>query len=227
MFMATNQRALPDIDIRNSQKRCPLVLVLDVSYSMEGNPIQQLNDGLKVLKQELLKDDTAKNSVDMAIVTFGGAVELAHDFATVEAFNPPTLVATDNTPMGEAIEYALQILEERQDQYKNYGFKCYKPWVWLITDGCPNDDSPWQEAAQKLLKTKKIGGKDEFKVFFCAVAVEGADINMLGQIAQPDNPPVLLNALDFKTMFKWLSMSIGSQAQGQVKLEPLGWGSRG
>jgi uncharacterized protein YegL len=35
----------------NQEPRCPVVLLLDNSGSMSGQPIQQLNQGVAVLKQ--------------------------------------------------------------------------------------------------------------------------------------------------------------------------------
>ena len=55
--MTTNQHDFPDL-YDNTEARCPVVLVLDVSGSMSGEPIKEMNDGLKVLKDALEKDIT-------------------------------------------------------------------------------------------------------------------------------------------------------------------------
>ena len=45
---------IPDVSfIDNSEQRTPLILVLDCSGSMDGQPIAQLNQGLKLLEEEL------------------------------------------------------------------------------------------------------------------------------------------------------------------------------
>jgi uncharacterized protein YegL len=222
--MSSNNRDFPEL-YENTEARCPVVLVLDVSGSMAGDPIKELNDGLKVLKKALEDDATASLRVEVAVVTFGASVSLAHDFATMDAFKPPTLSASGGTPMGEGIEYALQLVAERKEQYKNHGTKYYQPWVWLITDGYPNGNSPWQEAARKVHEAHK-----EKRISFFAVAVQGANMDQLMQIAPPERAPLWLNGLDFATMFLWLSKSVGKTAsgkpgeEGQTKLEPIGWG---
>jgi uncharacterized protein YegL len=53
----------------------------------------------------------------MAIVTFG-PVQLTQDFTTIDQFTLPKLEASGDTPMGEAIEYALDLLEYRKFTYK-------------------------------------------------------------------------------------------------------------
>lgn len=69
------------------------------------------------------------------------------------------------------------------------------------------------------------------RFIFFAVGVKGADMNTLRQIAPPERPPVLLNGLDFKSMFQWLSTSMkrvsSSQVgnnEGMIPLPPVGWG---
>src|SRR5690242_10951353 len=88
----------------NPENRCPVILLLDTSASMAGEPIQELNRGMEVFKDDLLKDTQASLSAEVAIITFG-PVKLIQDFSTVDYFTPPTLVADGVTPMGEAIDY--------------------------------------------------------------------------------------------------------------------------
>ena len=52
----------------NTSQRLPCVLVLDGSGSMEGNPISELNQGLKTLEEELKKDDTASQRVQLLVI---------------------------------------------------------------------------------------------------------------------------------------------------------------
>src|SRR5258708_772349 len=87
----------------NPEPRVPCVLLLDTSGSMEGRPIEALNAGLVSYKDSLAKDELAARRVEAAVVTFGGGVEVVHDFSTSENFYPPTLRAGGNTPMGQAI----------------------------------------------------------------------------------------------------------------------------
>ena len=52
----------------NANERTPCVLVLDCSGSMRGEPIKQLNAGLKALEKELKEDIDASSRVQLLII---------------------------------------------------------------------------------------------------------------------------------------------------------------
>lgn len=107
---------LPEF-FENPENRCPVILLLDTSGSMSGKPIQELNQGIAAFKEDVLRDTQASLSVEVEMIAFGGSVQLIQDFVTISQFIPPRLEANDVTPMGEAIEYALDTLEARKLTY--------------------------------------------------------------------------------------------------------------
>jgi len=69
------------VEIGNpTQPHCATVLLLDTSGSMDGEKIAHLNQALSQFKDETLKDDLARKRVDLAVLTFGGSVQLVQDF---------------------------------------------------------------------------------------------------------------------------------------------------
>ncbi|MEH1938348.1 MAG: VWA domain-containing protein [Nostoc sp.] len=213
---------LPEF-VENPENRCPVILLLDTSGSMSGQPIQELNQGLAAFKEDVLKDSQASLSVEVAMITFGPIVKLTQDFVTIDQFIPPTLEVGGLTPMGAAIEYALDFLENRKQTYKDNGILYYRPWVFLITDGAPSPSDPWQSAAQRMREAEA-----QRRLLFFAVGVQGADMNILKQISSPERPPIMLNGLDFREMFVWLSASMKRVSSGKVgqavALPAMGWG---
>ncbi|MBN3880908.1 MULTISPECIES: vWA domain-containing protein [unclassified Nostoc] len=207
--------------VENPENRCPVILLLDTSGSMSGQPIQELNRGLAAFKADVLKDSQASLSVEVAMITFGPIVKLTQDFVTIDQFTPPTLEVGGVTPMGAAIEYALDFIENRKQTYKDNGILYYRPWVFLITDGAPTDS--WNSAAQRLRQAEA-----QSRLSFFAVGVKDADMNILKQISPPERPPVTLNGLDFREMFVWLSASMKRVSSGKVgqavALPAMGWG---
>ncbi|MBD6618424.1 VWA domain-containing protein [Komarekiella sp. 'clone 1'] len=211
---------LPEF-VENPENRCPVILLLDTSGSMSGQPIQKLNRGLAIFKEDVLKDSQASLSLEVAMITFGPIVKLMQDFVTIDQFIPPILEVDGVTPMSGAIEYALDFLENRKQTYKDNGILYYRPWVFLITDGAPTDS--WQSAAQRLREAEA-----QSRLLFFAVGVQGADMNILKQISPPERPPVMLNGLDFRELFVWLSTSMKRVSSGKVgqavALPAVGWG---
>ncbi|AEA64065.1 vWA domain-containing protein [Burkholderia gladioli] len=204
----------------NPEQRCPCVLVLDRSGSMAGDAIAQLNEGLVTFKDELAADSLAMKRVDTAIISFGPAV-LEMPFHTAPNFFPPTLTAQGDTPMGSAINLALDTLEARKSEYKANGISYYRPWIFLITDGGPTDT--WQSAAARVRE-----GEASKKFAFFAVGVQGANMDILAQISS--RQPVSLQGLKFRELFKWLSSSMAAVSRSTPGTEvplvaPTGWAS--
>jgi uncharacterized protein YegL len=214
-------RALIDQDFaKNPEQRCPCILLLDVSSSMAGDSIRELNEGLVTLQKALANDNVASLRVEIGIITFGSDVKMLQDFITVNNFHPPKLSASGMTPMGKAINLALDELEERKQVYKANHISHYRPWIFMITDGEPNDE--WQSAARRVKKFE-----EEKKVAFFAVGVEGADMNRLAEIAV--RQPLKLQDGKWQTMFEWLSNSLSSKSRSKIEEDeaplqyPFGW----
>src|ERR1044071_2342553 len=135
----------------NPEDRCPVVLVLDTSGSMiEQGKIDELNTGVAQFKADVLSDPIASLRVEVSVVTFGGTVQVVHEFATADNLSLQPFQAGGETPLGEAVGAALDEIEHRKTQYKGGGVNYYRPWVWLITDGEPTDE--WRSAAARARK---------------------------------------------------------------------------
>ncbi|KAB8314558.1 VWA domain-containing protein [Tolypothrix campylonemoides VB511288] len=208
----------------NPEPRCPCVLLLDTSGSMQGMPIDSLNQGLQTFKEELTKNSLAARRVEVAIVTFDSHVNVVQDFVTADQFSPPILTAQGLTTMGAGIHKALDLLQDRKAQYRNNGIAYYRPWVFMITDGEPQGEfeDVVEQAARRL-----HADEASKRVAFFTVGVDSANMTRLSQIAV--RTPLRLEGLNFVEMFVWLSASMSavshSKVDEQVALPPIGWGS--
>ena len=208
----------------NPEPRCPCLLLLDVSGSMSGEPITELNAGLKAFRDELIADELASKRVEVACISFG-PVHVATDFETASTFQPPWLRALGDTPMGAAITSGIELVRLRKETYRSNGIAFYRPWIFLITDGAPTDS--WTKAA------KQVKDGEAAKAFaFFGVGVKGANMEVLKQISVRE--PLKLKGLHFRGLFQWLSNSMKSISRStpgdEVPLKnptegPEGWAS--
>ena len=110
----------------------------------EGGAIDELNAGIRQFYEAIRDDEEALYAAEVCIVTFGGYGEAKCivDFSTLSIQGEsPTLFANGNTPMGEGVELALDLLEKRKQEYKDKGVDYYQPWLVLMSDGQPNGDT--------------------------------------------------------------------------------------
>lgn len=238
----------------NPEPRCPVVLVLDTSGSMKGQPLVELNEGLRAFAQALRVDHLASLRVEVAVVTFGGRVraidvrgEASADTDMVP-FNPRGLAIR---PKVKEVPFNARQAFVTVDQFQ--------PPV-LDADG----GTPMGEAIQRslaLLRERKEiykqNGLDYFRpwifvitdgkptdkweavadqvrqeearkgVLFYGVGVGGADMKVLSRFSD-SRPPLMLKGLMFGDLFDWLSKSLSAIAHSrpgeQAPLPPVGWG---
>jgi uncharacterized protein YegL len=208
----------------NAEPRCPSLLLLDVSGSMQGEPLKELQAGLEIYRDSLLADSLAKKRVEVAVMTFGGKVDLLQTFATVDAFTTPQLSIAGDTPMGQAVVEGIEYLQQHKQVLRTNGVGSYRPWIFLITDGAPTDKNSayWAQAVQKVRE-----GTQNKSFSFFAVGVEGADMECLAELSA-QRAPVALKGLEFRKLFEWLSASQQAVSRSSTSDEvpltsPAGW----
>lgn len=138
---------------------------------------------------------------------FGGTVEVVQDFIRAQRFTPLILKARGDSPMGQAIGRAIDLVEERKRACERDGIEFCRPWVVVITDGGPSDSC--RSAANRV----RWAENDKLLVFVAA-GVENADMDALKQISVRD--PLKLRGLEFRQLILCLSNSIRSLGMPSV-----------
>lgn len=217
----------------NPTPRCPVVLLIDRSHSMneviagagaktgytyfkDGQEcvevvggttrMDELNKGLYKFFQMIAKDEIAKYSVEVKIISFGDTVKHESDFVSflnITSYKPDTIIPGGETAMGAGLHNALQILQNRKSFYKSQGLSYYQPWLVLMTDGKPTDN--WQKSASEA---KKLAEQNKLNFFGVGIG-QKFDYDCLAQILPAKRPPLELNETKFEEFFVWLSNSLG------------------
>ena len=202
-----------DIDINNPAPRCPVILLLDTSYSMAGEPIQELNQGVQQFISETVYDEAASMSVELEIITFNSKVDIVMPFTPIYNVdkNPKPLTADGCTHLGDALELAIKELAKRRKTYQVNGIPYFKPWVILMTDGQPTDK--WQESASRI---KKMAESKNITYLGIEIGSKVDHTTMLQLM--PGRKPMLakLDNLKFKKFFRWLTSSMSTLSNSAV-----------
>ncbi len=198
------------------------VLLLDTSSSMRnGNAIDKLNRAIHIFKEQCSADDALRRGLDIAVVTFDSTVTVVQEFTPIEQMATPTLEANGQTSMGMGLTVAIDLLERRKAQYKEIGIPYHRPWIFMISDGAPNDDyAPAFQRVNDMQKQKKLE--------LWAVGVPGYDREILAALTQ--RVIELDEGLQFAGLFEWLSSSLSTKTQSKpdasVQYQALPEGSR-
>lgn len=190
-----------------TERHVACVFLLDTSGSMALNDaIGKLNAGLRTFKEQTMNnasfDEHTKACIDIALISFGPDVKVQQDFTAVSEMIPPVLTANGGTPMGAAIDKALDMITAQKEKYNELGTPYYRPWIFCITDGGPNDS--YVAAAQRLKEMEAAT-----KVLGYCVGVANFDRHTMASIFNTERMFELEN-LNFPALFKFVSSSLAT-----------------
>ncbi|MFA7031514.1 MAG: VWA domain-containing protein [Candidatus Methanomethylophilaceae archaeon] len=173
------------------------VLLMDTSGSMYGC-IDNLNQSINNFKNSVSMDELSRKRVDVAVVAFDDDTRVEMPFTPLAEMEPVCLSTGGCTEMGHAINVAIDMVKERNRFYQEMGTPCFKPWIFMITDGAPTDSI---DAAAQRVHAEEAKGKLKFFV----VGVDDYDKNLMFTIT---NRVMELRSTDFTGIFNWLSESM-------------------
>lgn len=201
-------------------RRLPIYFLVDVSESMVGTPIEQVQEGMRTIIQNLRVDPYALETVFVSIIVFAGKAKVLSPLTELYKFYPPTFPIGGGTSLGKALECLMNdidcnvqktTLEEKGD---------WKPIIFLFTDGNPTDN--YADAFRRW--------NEKYRRHCNLIAVSiGDNVNML-TLSQLTEDILMLKDTDpesFSRFFKWVtasikttSMSVSEQNTDGIKLAP-------
>jgi uncharacterized protein YegL len=131
----------------------PFYFCLDVSQSMAGEPIAQVNAELPGIRAAVGQDPAVAEVVRFGIVTFSDVARTVlplSDLALVEAM--PTVEVEGRTSYAAAFDHLRRLIEVDYQAGRSGGERWYRPAVLFVSDGRPTDpEERWRASHRRLV----------------------------------------------------------------------------
>lgn len=188
----------------------PIFILADTSGSMRGEKINELNLALREMLNALNDADDIRGKFQLSIIAFGRNVELVQPLADINGLTLTELSASGNTPMGQAFETVMEMIEDREIVPP----RAYTPTIVLISDGIPTDCSEEMYRRRNYFDWEPLkalhSGERSSKCQRLALGIgEDADTEMLKAFIDNPEVPVIKtkDASGITKFFRWVTMS--------------------
>ena len=176
------------------EQKCLCVFILDVSDSMRGKPMEELNKGLQYLYSEFTNDEYVGPKLEVSLITFNNIVKMIQEPSLIESFRMPHLSVTDNraTTMEDALNLAINLVEHRKEWYKMTGQSYNRPLIVLVSSVEPNGTHNIDALARRI--KKDTANK---KYSFMPIGAYISSMEILNKI-RGDFPPIILRETELR-----------------------------
>jgi uncharacterized protein YegL len=146
----------------SNQRKLDVFILIDISGSMTGEPIEALNFAIQASLNLLYTNPLADNRLRICIQTYNRELYEIHQLEHLESliYNFKSLgFAEGPTNSGDAIKKTLTKIKQTKTEFSNYDLIFKNPLLIHITDGFPSDVAGYNEIIEKLNREKinKIG----------------------------------------------------------------------
>jgi uncharacterized protein YegL len=201
-------------------RRLPVYFLLDTSGSMNGEPIEALNNALSGMIHSLRTDAQSQETLWVSVITFDREVKELIPLTDLQSFQLSEIKCPQSGPTntGKGLELIYQKVNTEVKKGNPEQKGDWRPLLFVFTDGKPSDLQLYRQMIPKI-KSLNFG-----TVVGCA-AGNLANDSMLKELC---DTVVHLDTADSSTLrqfFKWVSDTIeqGNKSMGttdQVMLPP-------
>jgi uncharacterized protein YegL len=137
----------------------PVILVVDVSLSMSGGPLAEINKALPAMQQAIIDDPTTGEIARVAMVTFSDSATCVLPLCDIAQARLPMLSVEGGTNFAEGLRVGRESIVSGIQAYPK-GTSYHQPVVFFISDGEHNSFQRWEaEFAQLTDKQDKYGAQ--------------------------------------------------------------------
>ncbi|MEO6087880.1 MAG: VWA domain-containing protein [Umezawaea sp.] len=131
---------------RSAPRPMPVVVLADVSGSMDGEKIHVLNRSIAAMIAAFGAEDTVRGEIHVAVVAFGGDEAVLHvPMTPAPRARWTDLTPRGRTPLGSAFDAVRELLADPAVMPE----RAFPPTLVLVSDGVPTDD--WETPLDGLL----------------------------------------------------------------------------
>ena len=182
-------------------RRLPIYFLIDISESMVGEPIQQVEEGLSTIIQSLKTDPNAIETVWVSIIVFAGQAKTLVPLQEIISFYPPKFPIGSGTSLSKGLGHLMYELRKNIVKTTSDQKGDWKPIVFLFTDGVPTDDTKsavteWKQNWQTTANLVAVSFGNE------------TDTTLLGGLTENVLHFKNSDAASYKEFFKWVTDSI-------------------
>lgn len=185
-------------------RRLPVYLLLDVSGSMNGEPIAAVQNGVQMMVSALMGDPQALESAYISVITFSNSAKQIVPLTELAQFTPPQLTAGGLTSLGEALTFVAKCAEREVVKNTPETKGDWKPLVFIMTDGCATDSV---EKGLAEFRKRKWG------IVVACGAGTGADTSELSKITEAVVTLDTTDSASIGAFFKWVSASVSTTSK--------------
>lgn len=182
-------------------RRLPVFFVLDVSESMAGDELYQMEAAVREILNGLRKDPHCLETISVSFIVFAGKARVLNQLEEIVSVQAPELPIGGGTALGAALELLMEQIDRQVRRGTGDEKGDWKPLIFLISDGHPTD-----QPTAAIQKWRSNYGQ---KTSLIAISMGGmADNQLLREFA--DHVIVFYDSAPdaYQEFVRWVSQSI-------------------
>lgn len=188
------------------QRRLPIFFLIDVSESMAGEELYQLEEAMRTVITTLRKDPYALETAFVSVIAFAGKARTIQPLTELISYHQPELPIGGGTGLGVALNHLMDEIDRQVVVTTTERKGDWRPVVFLLTDGRPTDVTT--QAVERWNRSYRT------RANLVAVSFGGqADHAVLSRLTE--NVLVFLDTAPdaFARFAQWVSLSISAQSR--------------